>query len=77
MTVDVIRVRPPAATSSAGGPSLAERWAERDERYVSRGRAPLSDRQIIAVRLARIREAGLDPVAATLAARWTPPTRLR
>ncbi len=71
----------PAARRSllpAGGPSLLERWAMRDARYAKRKPAQaLTTHDVLAVREARIREAGSDPVATRLAAGWIPPEYLR
>jgi hypothetical protein len=58
----------------AGGHSLLERWAMRDLRYARRRPAQaLTTHDVLAVREARIREAGSDPVAIRLAAGWVPP----
>jgi len=73
LVISIAPGRPPSLLP-AGGHSLLGRWAARDRRCARRRKAQvLTTRDVLAVREARIREAGLDPVAATLAARWLPP----
>ena len=79
---DTIERRPPRSAArrallSTGGLPLADLWAERDRQYAKRfPHQALSAASISAVRTARILEAGSDPVARAIAARWTPPERM-